>query len=304
MSGKNIMIYVFIFLLVLVPYLVLQILFSSKPRLNDSLSPEGRNLPPLLRLIWKPLVYLSEPMDIMLKMLSPEVKKTLENYLMCADIKMNLKQLAAAAVFLSVSFMALSVILVLCFTTEGMVLVPVAVVASVLGAMYPFTTVQDLAKKRQKAILRALPFSLDMICSAMRSGIDFNASVNHLVRSDRENGPLTVEFARMLQDLQLGRTRSDAINAMASRIQMEEFNAFAAAVSHSVDAGTSIVDTLKIQAKEMRRARFNAAERKAARAASAMIFPIVVFIMPAMILIIAAPIIMQVISSGAGDFLK
>jgi len=302
MSGKNILIYIFIFLVVIVPYLVLQILFSSKPHLN--VSPEGRNLPPLLRLIWKPLVYLSEPMDIVLKLFSSDVKTMLENYLKVADIKMNLKQLAAASVFLSVSFMVLSVILVLCFTTEGLVLFPVAVIASILGAMYPFTTIQDLAQKRQKKILKTLPFSLDLICSAMRSGIDFNASVNHLVRSDKENGPLTVEFSRMLQNLQLGQTRVEAINAMASRIQMEEFNVFAAAVSHSVSAGTSIIDTLKIQAKEMRRARFNAAERKAARAASAMIFPIVVFIMPAMVLIIAAPIVMQVISSGAGDFLK
>ena len=302
MSGKNIMIYIFIFLVVIVPYLVLQILFSSKQRLN--VSPEGRNLPLLLRIIWKPLVYLSEPMDFVLKLFSPEVKTMWENYLKGADIKMNLKQLAAASVFLSVAFMVLSVILVLCFTTEGVVLFPFAVIASVIGAMYPFTTIQDLAKKRQKKILRALPFSLDLICSAMRSGIDFNASINHLVSSDKENGPLTVEFSRMLQNLQLGQTRVEAINAMASRIQMEEFNSFAAAVSHSVSAGTSIVDTLKIQAKEMRRARFNAAERKAARAASAMIFPIVVFIMPAMVLIIAAPIVMQVISSGAGDFLK
>ena len=302
MSGKDILIYILVFLVVIVPYLVLQLLFSSKTQANTS--SEGRNLPPVFRLIWKVVVYLAEPMDMVLKLFSPEVKTMMEDYLKVSDVKMNLKQLAAASVFLSVSLMVLAVIPVLCVTTEGAVLIPVAVVASVIGALYPFTTIQNLAKKRQRMILRALPFSLDLICSAMRSGIDFNASVNHLVSSDKENGPLTVEFSRMLQNIQLGQTRVEAINAMASRIQMEEFNSFASAVSHSVSAGTSIIDTLKIQAKEMRRARFNAAERKAARAASAMIFPIVVFIMPAMILIIAAPIVMQVISSGAGDFLK
>lgn len=302
MSGKNILIYVIVFSIVIIPYLVLQIVFSSKPRMNTS--SEGRNLPPVFRLIWKLLIYMSEPMNSVIRHFPPELKTKAENWLIIADIRMDLKQLAAASIFLSMSFVCAAMLLFLCFTTNGAILIPVALIAAILGLAYPFTTIQDLAQKRQRKIMRALPFALDLLCSSIRSGIDFNASVSYLVNSDKERGPLTVEFGKMLQSIQYGRTRVEAIEEMAARIQMEEFTAFAEAVSHSSEAGSSIVDTLKVQAKEMRRARFNIAERKAARAASAMIFPIALFIMPAMILIIAAPIVMQVISSGGGGIFK
>lgn len=302
MSAKNFMIYVVVFFVVIVPFLVLQVVLTSKPHANTS--SQGRNLPFAFRLLWKALVYLSEPMGSIVNLLPSDLKTKVDNWLLVADIRMDVKQLLAASLFLSVSFMIGAVLLFLCFTSNGNFLLLVAIIAALLGAMYPFTTVQDLAKKRQQKIMRALPFALDLICSAIRSGIDFNASVSYLVASDKDRGPLTVEFGKMLQAIQYGRTRVEAIEEMSTRIQMEEFTSFAAAVSHSSEAGSSIVETLKIQAREMRRARFNQAERKAARAASSMIFPIAVFIMPAMVLIIAAPIVMQVFKSGLGDLMK
>ena len=73
---------------------------------------------------------------------------------------------------------------------------------------------------------------------------------------------------------------------------------------HGFEVGSSIVDTLKIQAEEMRRVRFNIAERKAARAVSSMIFPIAIFIMPAMFLIIGTPVLIKVASSGLGGVMQ
>lgn len=302
MFGEHFFIYVIVFVVVIVPYLVLQILFSSKPH-TDSTS-VGRNLPPAFKPIWKLLVYMSEPMGMIVGLFSPEIKNKCESWLTIADIRMDLNQLVAASVFLSVSFMLGTVLILLCFTSNGGFIVFAAVIAALLGAMYPFTTIQDLAQKRQQKIMRALPFALDLICSAIRSGIDFNASISYYVSSDKNQEPLTVEFGKMLQSLQYGRTRVEAIEEMAARIQMDEFTAFAEAVSHSSEAGSSVVETLKVQAREMRRARFNLAERKAARAASSMIFPIAVFIMPAMVLVIGAPIVMQVFKSGLGGFIK
>jgi len=302
MPAKNIIAYLVVFFIVLVPYIFLQIILNAKPTAKRIRS-EGRNLPPLFRLLWKALVYLAEPMGGIVQMLSPRFRNKMENLLIVADIMMDMNQLVAASVFLSVAFIFPSVVFTLCFTTDIGVVIIVALIMGLLGAAYPFTTVQDLAQKRQQQIVRALPFALDMISSAVRAGIDFNAAVNYYVSSERNNAPLTVEFGRMLHAMQLGRTRIEAIEEMSSRIQVEAFSAFAAAVSHSTEAGSSIVDTLKVQAGEMRRARFNLAERKAARAASSMIFPIAVFIMPAMILIMAVPIVMQVFSSGLGGLM-
>ena len=71
-----------------------------------------------------------------------------------------------------------------------------------------------------------------------------------------------------------------------------------------MEVGASITETMRIQAEEMRRVRFNIAERKAARAASSMILPIAIFIMPAMFLIIGTPVIMRVMRSGLGGLMK
>ena len=108
----------------------------------------------------------------------------------------------------------------------------------------------------------------------------------------------------MLSQLELGKTRTDALEAMAERISNDVFSSFVDAVVHGIEVGASIVDTMRIQAEEMRRVRFNIAERKAARAASAMIFPIAVFIMPAMFIIMGTPIILRVMSSGLGGLMK
>ncbi|MBR3822581.1 MAG: type II secretion system F family protein, partial [Kiritimatiellae bacterium] len=83
----------------------------------------------------------------------------------------------------------------------------------------------------------------------------------------------------------------------------DAFTSFAAAVTHGIEVGASIVETMKIQGEEMRRVRFNIAERKAARAASAMILPIAIFIMPAFFIVIGVPVYLKVCSSGLGGIM-
>ena len=112
--------------------------------------------------------------------------------------------------------------------------------------------------------------------------------------------PLAVEFGVMLRQMELGKTRIEALEDMAERIQSEEFLSFCAAVAHGTEVGASIVDTMKVQGEEMRRARFNIAERKAARAPSLMILPIAMFIMPAVFIVIGTPVYLKIQSSGLG----
>ena len=293
---------IIVFLVVFLPYLIFQMVLNPASLTGNS--PDGRNLPPVFKMIWKILVYSADAMNPLAELLSPELQGKLLNTLKVANIRMCLQHLLAASVFLSAFLTLVSVLLFLCFTTDGGVLAAVAVIAAVIGLMYPFTKIQDLAQKRQLQIMRSLPFAIDLIGSAIRSGVDFIAAIRYYISSENEKNPLAVEFGVMLRQLELGKTRSEAVEDMASRIQTEAFSAFAGAVSHSFEAGTSIIDTMKIQAAEMRRERFNIAERKAAKAASSMIFPIAVFIMPAMVLIIAAPIVIQVFKSGLGDVMK
>ena len=97
----------------------------------------------------------------------------------------------------------------------------------------------------------------------------------------------------MLQDVSLGKPFTDSLQSMADRLHIKSFTAFAGVVSYGAEIGASIAATLKMHGAELRRERFALAERKAARAPSVMIFPLAVFIMPAVFIIIFVPVFMQ-----------
>jgi tight adherence protein C len=87
---------------------------------------------------------------------------------------------------------------------------------------------------------------------------------------------------------------------MADRVQIEAFTAFVGVVSYGTEIGASISETLRMQGKELRRTRFALAERKAARAPSVMIIPLVCFIMPAVFIVIITPVVLKYKAMGLG----
>ncbi|MFA4943438.1 MAG: type II secretion system F family protein [Lentisphaeria bacterium] len=174
-------------------------------------------------------------------------------------------------------------------------------VGFLLGWIYPVTWVQRQAQERKDAMSRSLPFAIDLITVAMEAGQDFGAAVRNLVK-EGPKGPLAQEFAVALRHTELGKSRVEALKAMAARIQLEEFRTLVTAVIQSSEMGASIVYTMKIQAEEIRRARYHRAERKAARAPSLMLIPMALFILPAVFIIIFTPVIIRVMDSGIGQY--
>ena len=171
-----------------------------------------------------------------------------------------------------------------------------------IGWLIPMVQIQNLAQERQNAIRRALPFAIDLISSAMAAGLDFSAAVRYYVERSVPT-PLTQEFGVTLKMLELGSNRNDALKAMADRLMIDEFRSLVNAVVQGTEMGSSITDTLRINAEEIRRVRVAAAERKAQRAPSLMMIPMALFIMPSVFIIIFVPIYLRVQSSGmAGMF--
>jgi len=161
-----------------------------------------------------------------------------------------------------------------------------------VGWVYPTMRLESYVQWRQTEITRALPFAIDLISSAMRAGLEFGAAMRYYVGL-RLAGPLTEEFGAVLRDVELGKSRTEALGDMAARVQTDSFSSFAGVVAYGTEIGASISETLRVQGEEMRRARFHIAERKAARASTLMIFPMAVFILPAVFVIIIVPVMMQ-----------
>jgi pilus assembly protein TadC len=176
-----------------------------------------------------------------------------------------------------------------------------ALLAMILGAWvgwsYPLIQVRKVAEKRKESISKALPFAIDLLTVATQAGQDFGAALRNLVGSGF-TGPLVVEFGMVLRQIELGKNRVEALRAMADRIQIEEFRSFVTAIVQSTELGSSLTQTMRIQAEELRRTRFHRAERRAARAPAIMLLPTALFILPAVFIIIFTPIIIRVIDSG------
>lgn len=171
------------------------------------------------------------------------------------------------------------------------------VFGSLIGWCLPVSWVRQKSAQRKQAISKELPFAIDLITVSMQAGQEFGAAVRQVVK---ESGPtaLAQEFAVMLKEVELGKTRMDALKAMSDRIQIEEFVGLVSAVQQGTEMGASITKTLQIQAEELRRIRYHRAERKAARAPSLMIMPMALFILPSVFIIIFVPMLIRLKETG------
>lgn len=174
---------------------------------------------------------------------------------------------------------------------------------ALMGWYYPVSWVARCAMQRKDRMSKSMPYAIDLITVAMEAGQDFGAAVRNLV-NDGPRGPLRDEFGVTLRQVELGKSRIEALKSMSERIQLDEFRSLVTSVIQSSEMGASISATLKIQAEEIRRRRFQRAERQAARAPSLMLIPTALFILPSVFIIIAVPIVIRAMESGMGEYFK
>lgn len=174
---------------------------------------------------------------------------------------------------------------------------------ALLGWYYPVTWLERMAVERKDKMSKNLPYAIDLITVAMEAGQDFGAAVRNLV-NEGPHGPLRDEFGVALRQTELGKSRVEALKAMCERIQIDEFRSLVTSVIQSSEMGASIAATLKIQAQEIRRRRYQRAERQAARAPSLMLIPTALFILPAVFIVIFVPIMIRASASGMGQYMS
>jgi len=140
---------------------------------------------------------------------------------------------------------------------------------------------------RKSAIRRALPDMLDMLTISVEAGLGFDQAMAKLVRNT--SGPLSEEFGRVLQEIQAGVERSDAMRRLAERTEVPELNGFIMAIVQADVFGISVSSVLRSQANEMRIKRRQYAEEAAQKAPVKLVFPLVICILPATLIVILGP---------------
>ena len=156
------------------------------------------------------------------------------------------------------------------------------------GWFGPELLLRSKTQRRQKQIQRALPDALDLLVISVEAGLGFDAAIQRLV--DKRDDPLSAEFARLLAEMRVGRFRRDALKDMVLRTQVADLNNFVGAILQAEQLGVSVTKVLTVQAEQMRTVRRQRAEEKAAQLQLKLIFPLAIFIFPALCVVIMGPI--------------
>jgi len=171
------------------------------------------------------------------------------------------------------------------------------VVAFALGYYLPGSWLGSKIRQRQKEILKSLPDALDLLTICVEAGLSFDAAMAKVV--EKWDNELSRAFARVLQEIQLGKLRREALRNMADTMDIRDVSNFVAALIQADQLGVSIAKVLRIQSDQMRVRRRQRAEELARQAPIKMIIPIVFLIFPALFIILLGPGVLSIIRSGA-----
>jgi len=166
-----------------------------------------------------------------------------------------------------------------------------------LGFLLPERWLADMTKTRNLRILKSLPFFLDIVTMAVEAGMNLSSALQKSVEKTPP-GPLLVEINRVLREIRAGKPRADGLRDMAARLNFQAMNSLVSALVQGELMGSSIGPILRAQAEQRRTERFQRAEKLALEAPVKMLGPLILCIFPCTFIVIAFPIVTQLMKSG------
>jgi len=163
--------------------------------------------------------------------------------------------------------------------------------------LYPALWLNRMLRVRHTQIRRALPFVLDLLTLSVEAGMDFMTALQRNV-DRRAIDALSEELIQVIREIQLGKTRREALRDLGSRVNLSDLRSVTNALVQADELGVSIGSILRIQADQIRQRRFERAEKLANEAPVKMLFPLLFFIFPAVFLVLLGPIINNVLQEG------
>jgi len=228
--------------------------------------------------------------------LPASVLANIEKQLVTAGSPMSLNTFVATwvtCIVVFTGFVLLSVVAV--FETVGVQQGLVVIVFGAIGWVLPIIWLSGRVKARQRRILRSLPDALDLVTTCVEAGLGLDAALAKV--AEKSSGPLAEELSRMLRDVAMGKLRREALTEMAQRAGVDELINFINSVIQAEQLGVGIAQVLRVQAEHLRTRRRQRAEQSAHEAPIKMIFPLVLFIFPAFLLVILGPAMIRISES-------
>jgi tight adherence protein C len=145
--------------------------------------------------------------------------------------------------------------------------------------------------------VRDLPDALDLLTICVEAGLGFDTAMGKVY--EKWDNDLSNAFGRVLQEIQLGKLRREALRDMSDRLDVPDFTTFAAAIIQADQLGVSIGKILRVQSDQMRVKRRQRAQEKAQQAPVKMMIPLVFLIFPAIWIVLMGPALVLILESGA-----
>lgn len=162
---------------------------------------------------------------------------------------------------------------------------------------YPTLWLKQQLRVRHLRIRRALPFVMDLLTLSVEAGMDFMTALQRNVERRRIDA-LSEELITVIREIQLGKTRREALRDMSERVNLPDLRSVVNALCQADELGVSIGSILRIQSDQIRQRRFERAEKLANEAPVKMLFPLLFFIFPAVFLILLGPIVSKILAQG------
>jgi tight adherence protein C len=173
---------------------------------------------------------------------------------------------------------------------------PILLLTMAGGFMLPDKLINDIKRARWMQILRTLPGAVDVLSLSVEAGPHFQVAMQRFVERGTP-GALRDEFSTILNDMRLGKTRGEAIRDFGRRVGLPEVGSFVSVLVQADSLGVPIGEVLRSQAAVMRVQRFQRAEQEGARASQKLLVPLVLFIFPAVLIVILGPVVLHFMSA-------
>jgi len=177
---------------------------------------------------------------------------------------------------------------------------PIAMVfvMSGVGFYFPHAYCNSQKQKRYFSIIADLPFFVDVLALSTEAGLDFMGSIQKIVEKAPPNSVLAEELFKVIKDTRLGLSRQEALIALDKRTDVPELTSVIAVIKDSEETGASIATALKAKSEQMRFERFAKAEEEGGKASQKILIPMMLFIIPAVFVVVFAPAVFQFMGGG------
>ncbi len=192
----------------------------------------------------------------------------------------------------------LSLLLAMLFGANFAITLIFCVGASLVGYMGPNLYLYQLGYDRTEKIRRAMPDALDLLTISVESGLGFDAALAQVARNT--DGPLAGEFARVLQEMQIGLGRAAAMRALGDRTHVPELKGFVSAMVQADALGIPVAQVLRVQSREIRTKRRQRAEEQAQKVAIKILIPLIFCILPCLFIAVLGPAAIGIMEAFSG----